>query len=63
MSRRAGRRATRRLTATLALALTGALVAADLLAVRPNPYRAPSIVALGSGASGGGGGFCGSLPD
>ena len=53
---------TRRTTAALAVALMAALVAADLLAVRPNPYQAPPIIALGSGAASSGG-FCGALPD
>ena len=53
---------TRRVTAALAMALLAALVALDLLAARPNPYRAPPIVALGSGAASAGG-FCGALPD
>jgi len=53
---------TRRVTAGLALALLAGLVVADLLATPPNPYRAPPIVALGSGVAGGGG-FCGALPD
>ena len=53
---------TRRVTATLAVALVAALVAADLLGARPNPYRAPAILALGSGSASAGG-FCGALPD
>ena len=53
---------TRRLTAALAVAAMAALVAADLIGTRPNPYQAPSILALGSGAASDGG-FCGALPD
>lgn len=53
---------TRRATAVLAMVLVTGLVLADLIATRPNPYRAPPILAVGSGAASAGG-FCGALPD
>ena len=53
---------TRRVTAALAMALVAALVLADFAVTRPNPYRAPPILAVGSGAASAGG-FCGALPD
>ena len=53
---------TRRAPAAVALALLAALVALDYARSPPNPYRAPSIVAIGSGAPSAGG-FCGALPD
>ena len=52
---------TRRLTAALVLAGLAALIGADLAAAPPNPYRAPAMLALGSGAEASGG-FCGALP-
>ena len=52
----------RRVPAAVALALLLALVALDYAADPPDPYRAPSILALGSGAASSGG-FCGALPD
>lgn len=53
---------TRRATAAAALALLTGLVVADLFVTRPNPYQAPPIFAIGSGAVSSGG-FCGALPD
>lgn len=52
---------TRRITAGACLAALVALIAADLVASPPNPYRAPPAIALGSGAVASGG-FCGALP-
>ena len=52
----------RRVPALLAVSMLVLLVALDYVANPPNPYRAPSIVALGSGAASAGG-FCGALPD
>jgi len=53
---------TRRISALFALTLLVLLVALDYAANPPNPYRVPSIIALGSGAASAGG-FCGALPD
>jgi len=53
---------TRRTPARLAVFLLMLLVVVDYAANSPNPYRAPSILALGSGAASAGG-FCGALPD
>jgi len=53
---------TRRAPACLAVGLLLLLIGMDYLASPPNPYRAPAIVALGSGAASSGG-FCGALPD
>lgn len=53
---------TRRTTAGIAMAMLVLLIAADLIASPPNPYRQPAIVALGSGAASAGG-FCGALPE
>lgn len=53
---------TRRITAAFAMVLLAGLVMADLSVTQPNPYQAPPIVALGSGAASEGG-FCGALPD
>lgn len=53
---------TRRITARLAIALLFLLVIADVIATPPNPYKQPAVLALGSGAAGGGG-FCGALPE
>ena len=53
---------TRRVTAAVAMTLVTALVLADWSATRPNPYRAPPILAVGSGTVSAGG-FCGDLPD
>ena len=53
---------TRRLTAAAVLAGLAALIAADVAATPPNPYRAPAAIALGSGIAASGG-FCGALPE
>ena len=53
---------TRRVPALLAVSLLVLMVALDCTVSPPDPYRAPSIVALGSGAASAGG-FCGALPD
>ncbi|MBE3637329.1 hypothetical protein [Mangrovicoccus algicola] len=53
---------TRAVPACLALGLLGVIVALDLAAAPPNPYRAPAAFALGSGTASAGG-FCGALPD
>ncbi|WP_168199136.1 hypothetical protein [Pseudorhodobacter turbinis] len=53
---------TRRFTACLAISGLVALVALDVLASPPNPYRAPPMLAFGSGLAASGG-FCGALPD
>ena len=52
---------TRRPTAAAVLAGLAILIAADVAATPPNPYRAPAMLALGSGAEASGG-FCGALP-
>lgn len=49
---------TRRTIAAVACAMVAGLIALDLAAVRPNPYDAPALLALGSGAAPVGG-FCG----
>ena len=49
---------TRRGVAVLACAMLGVLLALDLVASPPNPYEAPALFALGSGAAPVGG-FCG----
>jgi len=53
---------TRRATAATSLILLFVLVAADFVYSRPNPYKQPAIIALGSGSASTGG-FCGALPD
>ena len=53
---------TRRFTATLAALGVAGLLAFDLAASPPNPYRAPPAFAFGSGLASAGG-FCGALPD
>jgi len=53
---------TRRVTAPLAIVFVLLFVVGDYIAYPPNPYKAPAIIALGSGASSSGG-FCGSLPE
>lgn len=53
---------TRRFTALLAVAGIAILVGLDVSATPPNPYKAPFVLALGSGAAPSGG-FCGALPD
>ena len=52
---------TRHMIAGICLAMLGLIIGGDLLAVTPNPYRAPPALALGSGAAAPGG-FCGALP-
>jgi hypothetical protein len=55
-------KATRKLTAGLALGLIALVVAVDLgSGAVPNPYRAPPLVALGSGLAAGGA-HCAALP-
>lgn len=49
---------TRRTTVALALGFLAALLAFDLAATDLNPYAAPRLLALGSGAAPAGG-FCG----
>ena len=53
---------TRLVTAAIALAGLAAMIALDASATPPNPYKAPKLVALGSGTAPSGG-FCGALPD
>ncbi len=54
---------TRKITATLALAFLVAVLALDLAAgIRPDPFAAPPILALGSGAAASGA-HCSALPD
>lgn len=52
---------TRRFTAAIALALLGGLIVFDQATAALNPYKAPPIIALGSGVVATGG-FCGALP-
>lgn len=52
----------RRIVALAALALVLLVIALDGVASPPNPYKAPSVFALGSGAAPTGG-FCGALPE
>ncbi|WP_165802914.1 hypothetical protein [Pelagivirga sediminicola] len=52
----------RRTIAALALAGLALVIGLDVTASPPNPYHAPALFALGSGAAPGGG-FCGALPD
>lgn len=52
---------TRRTTAPLAIALLGLLILFDQATSDLNPYRAPPMLALGSGTAAVGG-FCGALP-
>ena len=49
---------TRRAVAATACMMLAALLALDLAAAPPNPYDAPALFALGSGAAPVGG-FCG----
>jgi hypothetical protein len=53
---------TRRITGLLALSLILGVILFDLSTAQVNPYRAPPIIALGSGVASVGG-FCGALPD
>lgn len=53
---------TRRATASAALALVAGLLALDFAESEPlNPYRAPPLIALGSGQASGGA-HCAALP-
>ncbi|WP_162497333.1 hypothetical protein [Roseovarius dicentrarchi] len=52
----------RRIIAYAALAVILLVIGLDVTASPPNPYTAPSVFALGSGAAPSGG-FCGALPD
>lgn len=52
---------TRRTISFVALLGVAMLVALDVSATPPNPYAAPSAIALGSGVAASGG-FCGALP-
>lgn len=53
---------TRKVTAFAALALVTLVILLDTQATPPNPFAAPSALALGSGTAASGG-FCGALPD
>lgn len=53
---------TRRVTAFAALLMLAALLVFDQATADLNPYRAPPLLALGSGVAASGG-FCGALPD
>ncbi|AMY70146.1 hypothetical protein [Frigidibacter mobilis] len=53
---------TRRVTAPLAIALVGLLILFDHATADLNPYKAPPLLALGSGTAASGG-FCGAMPD
>ncbi|WP_164876083.1 hypothetical protein [Falsirhodobacter deserti] len=52
---------TRKLTAGAALAFILGVIALDVTGAPANPYKAPALLALGSGAVATGG-FCGALP-
>jgi len=52
----------RALPACLTVGLLLVLIGLDYAASPPDPYRAPAMIALGSGAASAGG-FCGALPD
>ncbi|WP_165814721.1 hypothetical protein [Labrenzia sp. 011] len=53
---------TRLVTASIAVLGIAVLVALDASATPPNPYKAPPLLALGSGTAPSGG-FCGALPE
>lgn len=53
---------TRRFTTLLMALGVAGLLAFDLGTTPPNPYRAPPVLAFGSGLAASGG-FCGALPD
>lgn len=53
---------TRRVTAPLAILMIGLLIAFDSATAELNPYKAPPLLALGSGAAASGG-FCGAMPE
>lgn len=52
---------TRRLTACITLLLIALLLVFDQRTATLNPYKAPPILALGSGIEASGG-FCGAMP-
>ncbi|WP_179209276.1 MULTISPECIES: hypothetical protein [Haematobacter] len=52
---------TRRLTAGIVIALLAGLLFFDHATAALNPYKAPPVIALGSGVVATGG-FCGALP-
>ncbi len=52
---------TRHVTAFAALALIGLLIVFDHATADLNPYKAPPMLALGSGVEAAGG-FCGAMP-
>jgi hypothetical protein len=53
---------TRLVIALVAVSSMVLLIGLDAAATPPNPYKAPKLLALGSGAAPSGG-FCGALPD
>lgn len=53
---------TRHVTAFAALTLIGLLIAFDHATADLNPYKAPPMLALGSGIEATGG-FCGAMPN
>ncbi len=53
---------TRRVTAAIAILMVGLLIALDHAGTDLNPYKAPPLLALGSGTAASGG-FCGALPE
>lgn len=53
---------TRAVPAAITLALLLGVLALDLAAAPPNPFKAPKAFALGSGMVASGG-FCGALPN
>lgn len=52
---------TRRVTAPLAIAFLALLIGFDQASATLNPYKAPAMLALGSGTAAAGG-FCGAMP-
>ncbi|MBC7139868.1 MAG: hypothetical protein H5U17_14315 [Defluviimonas sp.] len=50
------------MTATIAILMVGLLIAFDRASADLNPYKAPPLLALGSGTAASGG-FCGALPE
>lgn len=53
---------TRLVIALIAVLGVAGLIALDASATPPNPYKAPPLLALGSGTAPSGG-FCGALPN
>lgn len=53
---------TRAFTASLAVLGLAAMIVFDLVFAPPNPYRAPAVLAFGSGTAASGG-FCAALPN